>query len=302
MPKFLAPQKPKHESARNSYLILKYAHDTAESLLEAFATVRKARNAKQGAPTDEEQDLLRATVVFAGAGIDSMTKQLIRDTLPDMVKTLPPARERIEKLVSRHLKRGGAMAIDDDTGSAEINPQRIARILLADDPPALSVIASTAAATGASMPSSIALPSRRRTTWIRRVTISPGSPKARLSARLCALSNGSVVPSGASGWSARQGESKILSNMPPNPLAHGASRSGCRAGRCHVLLGRASSSPLETILPGDCHNSCISFRGARHADSASWRIVRPPRTQQFDTPGASFIKKPAFRRGRNHCA
>lgn len=132
---FAPPDRCKHEATRNSYLILKYAHDTAESMLEAFATVRKARNAKQGAPTDEEQDLLRAMVVFAGAGIDAMTKQLIRDTLPVMVEKLPIARERIEKLVARHLRRGGDTRVDDDSESVDvINPQRMARILLADDP------------------------------------------------------------------------------------------------------------------------------------------------------------------------
>jgi len=132
---FRAPQQPQREALQKSYLILKYAHDTAESFLDAFDKVRRARNAGRGATRDEEQDLLRAMVVFAGAGIDAMTKQLIRDALPVMVSALPNARARIERLGARHLRRGGAEAADDDAGAlAAVNPQRLAKVLLADNP------------------------------------------------------------------------------------------------------------------------------------------------------------------------
>lgn len=134
MPEFPPPHQAKHDATQNSSLILKYAHDTAESLLEAFGNVRKARSAK-GTPTDEEQDLLRAMVVFAGAGIDSMTKQLIRDALPVMVATLPQARRRIERLGARHLRRSGADLEDDhDSPLQTVNPQRLIRILFAESP------------------------------------------------------------------------------------------------------------------------------------------------------------------------
>lgn len=132
---FAAPTPPKTEATQKSYFILKYAHDTAESLLEAFGTVRRARSAGRGASRDEEQDLLRAMVVFAGAGIDSMTKQLIRDALPAMVSDLPGTRERIERFVVRHLRRSSAEPIDDDAAPLDaVNPQRLAKILLADNP------------------------------------------------------------------------------------------------------------------------------------------------------------------------
>lgn len=103
MATFAVPIKPKHGSCEKAYLILKYAHDTAESMILAFDGVRKARNAK-GTPTDEEQDLFRAMLIFASAGLDSMTKQLIRDSLPVLVE-MPAARARIENMVPRHLRR-----------------------------------------------------------------------------------------------------------------------------------------------------------------------------------------------------
>lgn len=133
MQNFAVPKQPKHPSALSSYLILKYAHDTAESLLQAFGNVRKARHAK-GTPTDEEQDLLRAMVVFAGAGIDSMTKQLIRDALPALMAGSTQTRSRIEKLGTRHLKRGTGEG-DETLGDSlqSVNVERLARILLAEN-------------------------------------------------------------------------------------------------------------------------------------------------------------------------
>lgn len=70
------PERPRSGDCSNAYTILCNSHDTASSFLETFEAVRSARNAR-GAPTDEEQDLLRACVVFAGAGLDSMVKQLV---------------------------------------------------------------------------------------------------------------------------------------------------------------------------------------------------------------------------------
>ncbi|GMV85096.1 MAG: hypothetical protein AMXMBFR80_09530 [Dehalococcoidia bacterium] len=126
-----APAKPKSEPLQRSYLILKYAHDTAAALLKAF---NDSRNGKRGTPTDEQQDLLRAMVVFAGAGLDSMTKQLVRDALPGILEHLPDRRADMERLVARHLRRASVAATDELGDDGGLNPQRLARILLADSP------------------------------------------------------------------------------------------------------------------------------------------------------------------------
>lgn len=126
MPAFVVPKKPKHGSAEKAYLILKYAHDTSESMLNTFESIRTARKA-HGAPTDEEQDLLRAMLVFAGAGLDAMLKQLIRDALPSVLKRDLRAREELEKFSSKRLLRDG-----DDEISAGLNIKVLARVLLAD--------------------------------------------------------------------------------------------------------------------------------------------------------------------------
>lgn len=56
--------------------VLDRAKKTVASLEEAFDTVRQQRGVTSGAPTDEEQDLLRAALVFAAAGLDSALKPI----------------------------------------------------------------------------------------------------------------------------------------------------------------------------------------------------------------------------------
>lgn len=92
-----------------AYLILKHAHKTCAALAEAFRTVRKIEAEKNGKSTrgntsDKEQDLLRAMLVFACAGLDSMLKQLIRDAVPRL-SSVPhsTSRDALQKFVRRRL-------------------------------------------------------------------------------------------------------------------------------------------------------------------------------------------------------
>lgn len=88
--------------------IVEYAHDTTSSLLSAF----QAQRTGAGAPTHEQQDLLRAMLVFAGAGLDSSVKQLTQDSLPVLVRyDATEAREELVKFSVRKLRgleEGGA--------------------------------------------------------------------------------------------------------------------------------------------------------------------------------------------------
>lgn len=97
------PSNPRRPECQNGYLILCNAHDAASSFLGIFETVRKAREAK-GMPTDEEQDLLRAMLVFATAGLDSLVKQLIRDALPTVVNRDLGASQMFKQFIERRLK------------------------------------------------------------------------------------------------------------------------------------------------------------------------------------------------------
>jgi hypothetical protein len=79
------PAKPKHQGIQSAYVIICNAHKASAAFLKQFEDIRVYRKAK-GTPTDAEQDLMRAMLTFACAGLDSMMKQLVRDTLPTVVK------------------------------------------------------------------------------------------------------------------------------------------------------------------------------------------------------------------------
>ncbi len=115
------PARPKKGLLDNAWAILSRACDSAESFFEAFATVREARNAK-GTPTDHEQDLLRAALIFATAGLDSMMKQLVRDALGRVISRERGAQAQFGDYVQSRLARGGS-----------IDVKYLAQALLADD-------------------------------------------------------------------------------------------------------------------------------------------------------------------------
>jgi hypothetical protein len=106
-------------------VILQYAHDSAKSFLDAFETVRKARGVARGAPTDEEQDLLRAMVVIVGAGLDSMAGQLVRNALPAIASRSDIARAKLQDFAESQIGGTG-------DGTPALTGQRLlARALLA---------------------------------------------------------------------------------------------------------------------------------------------------------------------------
>lgn len=106
-------------------VILDYTNQTASSLLQAYVDIRKARNARAGTSTDQEQDLLRAMLVMAAAGLDGMAKQLIRDSVPSLIGKDQAVRNGLETFVTRQVK--GAVDHLETTGGAKF----IARLLSA---------------------------------------------------------------------------------------------------------------------------------------------------------------------------
>lgn len=100
------PSKPQSPTCKQGYVILCNAHDASSSFLDAFGSVRKSRKAR-GTPTDEEQDLLRAMLVFASAGLDSLIKQLIADALPSVLDQDGPATQRFRTYIEKRLNNAG---------------------------------------------------------------------------------------------------------------------------------------------------------------------------------------------------
>ena len=115
-----APAAPQ---LQRSYKIVVYAHETAASLLAGFNSLGLARGS--GAPSDEQQDLLRAMLVFAGAGLDACAQQIVRDALPRLVAKDDDARTALIRFAARHLRQG-----EGDSDSGAVDAKVLATLLL----------------------------------------------------------------------------------------------------------------------------------------------------------------------------
>ena len=99
-----------YDVCEKAALILEHSHSSARAILSAFDLVRSARAPAKGGSvvgttTDDEQDLLRAMLVMSAAGLDAMTKQLVRDTMPYIVHDNEIARSALESFIGRRLAR-----------------------------------------------------------------------------------------------------------------------------------------------------------------------------------------------------
>ena len=112
---------PKASELQRAHKIVVYAHETAASLLAGFNSLGQARGA--GAPSDEQQDLLRAMVVFAGAGLDACAQQIVRDALPRLAAEHADSRKALVGFAARHLRQS-----ESETGG--VDSRALAELLL----------------------------------------------------------------------------------------------------------------------------------------------------------------------------
>lgn len=79
---------------------LEAAQRSCENALTAAKVMRALRRKAEGKKSvgqlsDSDQDLLRTGILFAGAGLDSTLKQLVRDALDEVTRRSPVAEERL---------------------------------------------------------------------------------------------------------------------------------------------------------------------------------------------------------------
>lgn len=96
-------------------------------MLDTLGTLRAIRKGSKGdirgRVPENEADLLRAAVVFTGAGLDATLKQLIRDTLPQLLALSTQAHDKFETFAA------------DRLGTGEfVDAKMIARYLTSSDP------------------------------------------------------------------------------------------------------------------------------------------------------------------------
>ena len=99
------PEKVRQPETLRAYAILSSAHASASSFLDAFD------GAGTELDSDTREDLLRAMLIFAGAGLDSMAKQLVRDAMAQVIQLQDGARENLRDFVERRLRRDDPQAV-----------------------------------------------------------------------------------------------------------------------------------------------------------------------------------------------
>lgn len=139
------------EACANAARILATAHESAMALLKAFNLARDERGRPRGMSTDEEQDLLRAMLVLAAAGLDGMVKQLIREALPSVLDRDERAQEALEKFIARQIR---AEVPDADRS---IGAKFLARVLSRPSPQRSAIDEYVRHLTGGSLQSSASL-------------------------------------------------------------------------------------------------------------------------------------------------
>lgn len=102
------PAKPGNAACDKAYTILTNAHAVASSFYHSYTQLRVGKS--RGTTTDEEQDLLRAMLVFASAGLDSLVKQLVRDALRPVIERSEGADAQFRLFVQTKIKRGDGLS------------------------------------------------------------------------------------------------------------------------------------------------------------------------------------------------
>lgn len=95
------------EEIKKSFRILEATRTSVDSFLITFRKVRTSigrSRKKYTSTTDEQQDILRAMLVFSAAGLDSCLKQLIRDSLPKLAQIDDSVQNKIETFCAKHIK------------------------------------------------------------------------------------------------------------------------------------------------------------------------------------------------------
>lgn len=133
------PDSPVHRSQR----YLAAAYDSVASLIEeTYPVLRGQRDGSRGRLTHAEQDVFRAAVIFAGAGVDTVFKEALRGNLDLQIETSSGAREKYREFVAGYIQDAGA-----------ISPKRLAVLLTSRDSDQDLKAAYIASMTGSSLQS-----------------------------------------------------------------------------------------------------------------------------------------------------
>lgn len=99
------------------------AYDSVANLFENhYPLVRGQRDATRGRLTHAEQDIFRAAIVFAGAGLDATLKEITRQAVPIQVRRSEDARTKFREFGARYL-----------SAAQGVDLKRLAELMIAPD-------------------------------------------------------------------------------------------------------------------------------------------------------------------------
>jgi hypothetical protein len=84
-----------------AHKIVEYAHETCRALL----TAAELPSLKEGDDKSFREDILRSIIVMAGSGLDATLKQILRDSLPELIKYDSGVRREFAAFISKKLKK-----------------------------------------------------------------------------------------------------------------------------------------------------------------------------------------------------
>jgi hypothetical protein len=90
---------------KNATIILGHAVDSVNQFYKLF---QKNRKGIKGGTTHQDQDLLRAMLVFSCSGLDAVIKQLIKDALPSVIIKEPGAKKEFQNFIERKMKKNNS--------------------------------------------------------------------------------------------------------------------------------------------------------------------------------------------------
>lgn len=132
---------PETETAQR---FLASAYDSVEGMFDNLETLRQVRRGQgrniQGRLPGNEEDLLRAAILFSGAGMDAALKRLIEDALPALLDVSSEVHAKLESFLSARI-------------AAESTPANLARYLVASVPRDEVILDYLASLTGESLQS-----------------------------------------------------------------------------------------------------------------------------------------------------
>jgi len=135
-----------NDATETAQRYLASAYDSVEAVLRNLDVVREQRRAAgqdlRGRLTENEEDLLRAAIVFAGAGLDATLKQLIRDSLPSVLEVSDLADGKFSAFIKTHISQADVVDVS-----------RLAAYLASRSPRAELIEAYIADLTGGSLQS-----------------------------------------------------------------------------------------------------------------------------------------------------